>query len=224
MGKIDDALHEIYALEDPTEKAFQLAGLISALFKVRNVELVVTGQLAVDIYANATSEEPEVELAVFSGKVTPRVAQEMLGEKMHGDGALWHWRIAGVSVRLYNSLFTERRELCRDFKTDYGHVKLHPVEELTAERLLVSIYPVPNEQAREQARLLLLHGLAENFIMDWGLLQTICSQPEYKIGEELAQLRTQTKQDLDAMATPPEEAHHEASLEAGAEKFQEPLR
>jgi hypothetical protein len=46
MGRIDDAIRTLEGMANGTERALQLAGLISTLFKIKGVMLVVTNQLA----------------------------------------------------------------------------------------------------------------------------------------------------------------------------------
>jgi hypothetical protein len=198
MGRIDDALVSLRQLENETERALQLAGLISTLFKIRGVALIVTGRLAFDSYANTTTSEPELELATFAGKTTPRMLQEIMGGQLHGEGLIHRWKVAGIPIRLQESFATAHPALCRDFMTDHGVVKLIPAEEITAERILASAYPVPNAVAHEEARQLLINALTDAFKMDWTVLGALCHLPEYRVGEELAQLRAQAKQEADA--------------------------
>jgi hypothetical protein len=199
MSRIDDALLSLEALEDKTERALQLAGLISTLFKIRTVGLIVTGRLAFDSYANTTSPDPELDLAVFAGKLTPRLLQELMGEQLRAEGAIDRWKVVGIPIRFLGETATTHRDLCRDFTTDHGMVKFVPVEEITVERILVSVYPAPNNVARAEALQLLINGLAEAFPMDWTVLRTLCDQPEYRVGEELARLRAEAKQEVDAL-------------------------
>jgi hypothetical protein len=198
MGRIDDALVSLRQLENETERALQLAGLISTLFKIRGVALIVTGRLAFDSYANTTAAEPELDLATFAGKTTPRMLQEIMGGQLQGEGMINRWKVAGIPIRFQGDVVTAHPALCRDFTTDHGVVKLIPAEEITAERILASVYPVPNAVAHEEARQLLINGLTEAFKMDWAVLGTLCHHPEYRVGEELAQLRAQAKQEADA--------------------------
>ncbi len=198
MGRIDEALVRLDQLGDETERALELAGLVSTLFKIRGVVLVVTGRLAFDSYANTTTPGPELELATFAGKITPRMLQEIMGTQLHGEGSIDRWKVAGISIRFQGNVTTAHPALCRDFMTDLGVAKLIPVEEITAERILASVYPAPNATAHEEARQLLINGLTEAFKMDWTVLGTLCHQPEYRVGEELAQLRAKAKQEADA--------------------------
>ncbi len=199
MGRIDDALLSLEQLEDRTERALQLAGLISTLFKIKGVVLIASGQLAFDSYANTTSPNPEIEVAAFAGKLSPRALQEIMGEQLHAEGSIYRWMVSGIPVQFHRETATAYRGVCRDFMTDHGVVKLIPVEEIIAERVLAAVYPVPNATAHEEARLLLINGLTDAFQMDWSVLQTLCHLPEYRVGEELAQLRAQAKQEADAL-------------------------
>jgi len=199
MSLIDDALSSLEAIEDGTERALQLAGLVSTLFKIRGVVLIVTGQSAFDSYANTLSEHPELELAAFAGKLTPRMLQEIMGGQLRGEGSIYRWKVTGIPVRFQDDVSFTLRELCRDYMTDHGVVKLFPAEEITAQRILAAVYPVPNAVAEQEARLLLINGLTDAFKMDWTALRNLCHQPEYRIGEELAQMRAAAKQEADAL-------------------------
>ncbi len=214
MGRIDDALLTLEATENKTERAFQLAGLLSTLFKLKGVVLVVTGQLAFDCYANATSDHPELDLAVFSGKIAPRDLLEIMRSQVRARGAISHWTVAGIPVRFTGDATIAYRDLCRDFTTDHGVVKLVPVEELTADRLLAAYYPEIDHEAHAQARLLLINGLSEAFHMDWPTLSAICHRPDYRVGEELAQLRQAAKKDVDAIGASVDPLEHRQELPA----------
>ncbi|MCE0497015.1 MAG: hypothetical protein LV481_03605 [Methylacidiphilales bacterium] len=204
MGKIDDSLAKLEAIEDKTERVFQLAGLITTLFKIRGFVLVVTGRLAFDLYANAASKNIELELAPLNLKLTPRLLQEIMAGQLHAKGLTTHWIVAGIPVEFQTEVITGLRGACRDFMTDHGVAKLLPAEELTAERIVASVYPVADTEAQTQVRLLLINALTQAFQMDWAVLQTLCHLPEYRIGEELSQMRAAAKRDVDAMGVVPD--------------------
>lgn len=204
MSRIHDSLQALEEIGDGTERAFQLAGLISTLFKIRGVMLVVTGQLAFDSYTNSSSPSPELELATVSGKLTPRVLQEIMADQLGGKGFIHRWTVVGVPVRFLGGFTSTLPELCRDFMTDHGVVKLLPAEEMTAERILASVYPVPDEEAETQARLLLINALSDAYQMDWTALQNLCHHTDYRIGEDLARMRAAAKRDVDAMGVAPD--------------------
>ena len=108
-------------------------------------------------------------------------------------------RSRGISVRFQNDAVIVRRESCRDFTTNLGVIKLVPVEEITADYILAAVHPEPDADAQARAHLLLVSGLAEVFHMDWPMLHALCHRPDYRVGEELAQMRLAAKRDVDAM-------------------------
>jgi hypothetical protein len=50
----------------------------------------------------------------------------------------------------------------------------------------------------------LIHGLVEAFRMDWIALRKVCHHPDYRVGEELAQLRVEAKQRADTLGLMPD--------------------
>src|SRR5271170_7145094 len=112
MGKIDDSLADLERIDDKTERALQLAGLISTLFRIKGVVLVVTGRLAFDLYANAASKNPELELAPLNLKLTTRVLPEIMAGQLHAKGMTTHWTLAGISVEFQSEVVTSLRGAC----------------------------------------------------------------------------------------------------------------
>jgi hypothetical protein len=204
MDKIEESLHALVRIDDPTERALELAGLIATLFKLRGLVLVVTGELAYASYADTPAKYPQLELAPLSGKLAPRVIQEIMSGQLHAQGFIGRWNVAGVPVRFYNEYSIVLRELCRDFNTEHGVVKLLPAEEITADRILASIYPESNTVAHREAITLLINGLTDAFHMDWIALRKICYHPDYRVGDELAQLRGEAKNRADTLGLTPD--------------------
>ena len=199
MGRIDDAIQTLEATEDETERALQLAGLVSTLFKIKGVILIVTNQLAFHSYANTAPERPEVELAPFAGELAPRTILEIMRGQLYGTGSLYHWSVARIPVRFHHDAVIVHRELCRDFTTHHGVVKFVPVEEITADCILAAVHPGPDAEAQTRAHRLLVSGLTEAFDMNWTVLHSLCHRPEYRVGEELAHMRLEAKKEVDKM-------------------------
>lgn len=198
MGRIDEALQTIAGIEDETERALQLAGLVSTLFKIKGTVIVVTGELAFNVYAQTESVHPSLELTAFSGQFAPRTILEIMREQLHATGSLYDWSVAGISLRFLGDAPMVNRDLCRDFTTDHGVVKLMPVEEITADWILAAVHPAPDPDAQARAHQLLVNGLAEVFDMDWTALHHLCHRPEYCVGDELARMRLAAKKESDA--------------------------
>jgi hypothetical protein len=198
MSKIQEALKTLSLIIDPTERAVELAGLISTLFKLRDVALIVTGELAYNSYAATASTEPELELAAFAGKLTPRLLQEIMVGQLGAEGGVNRWTLLDIPIRFHFESGLALHDLCRDFTTRHGIVKLWPAEEITAKRVLAAVFPEFNPIARGEALTLLTQALVDAFQMNWIALREICHGPEYRVGEELTQLRIEAKEDADA--------------------------
>ncbi|MCE0484930.1 MAG: hypothetical protein LV479_11915 [Methylacidiphilales bacterium] len=204
MGRIDEALQQIESIGDKTERALQLAGLLTTLFKIKGTMLVVTGQLAFDSYANAASDKVELEMAPLTGKLAPRMILEIMRGQLHARGVIYHWTAAGLPVHFLGQTEIVHPDLCRDFMTEHGVAKLLPAEEIAANCILSAVYPMPDFEAQTRARLLLINGLTDAFHMDWKVLHDLCHRFEYRVGEELAQMRLAAKKDVDAMGASPD--------------------
>jgi hypothetical protein len=198
MGRIDDALRTLENIPIGTERALQLAGLISTLFKINGVGLVATRHLAFHSYADTQYPHPEVELAPVSGPLPLRMVLDVMRGQLRAKGSTYHWTLAGLPVRFHDSANVHHRELCRDITTSLGVIKLIPVEEITANYILASVYPKPDAGSHVRAHRLLFMGLSETFEMNWQVLHSLCHRPEYRVGDELAQMRLEAKKDVDA--------------------------
>jgi hypothetical protein len=213
MNKIEEALQTLASMEDQTERALELAGLISTLFKLHDVTLIVTGELAYSSYADITSDEPYLELAALAGKLTPRLLQEIMAGQLGAEGSVGRWTLLEVPIHFQFESGLVLRDLCRDFTTSQGTVKLWPAEELTAERVLAAVFPAENPVARGEALTLLTQGLIDAFEMNWIALRELCHRPEYRVGEELSQLRMKAKAEADAQGLIPDQIGYRPAAE-----------
>jgi hypothetical protein len=200
VGKIEEALEQIGAIDSLVERSLFLGALASSLFKLKQLVPVLIGRTAFECYTDAADGAGRLHLG-FSGNLpSPRILQEIFAGQLQGVGALDEWEILGVHVLVQGGYATELPELCRDFETDFGVAKLAPAEELTAQRVLAAVYPVANGEARFEAKVLIAGGITESFVMDWPVLQKLCDSQAYRVGEALAQLRMETKRELDEAA------------------------
>lgn len=197
MGKVDEALEKIQSIEDNTERALQLAGLISTLLKIKGVLPVIIGQTALDCYLNVANGTDQLQLGIHTGKINPRLMQEVFQDQLKGKGMLSEWRICNIDIKVEEEFSSQNRELCRDFTTEYGIVKLVPAEDLTAARIWAAFYPHPNPETMEEAKVLLMYALAGHFVMDWAALENVCVA--FKVGEKLERLRNEAQEELTTM-------------------------
>ena len=205
MTPVEKALFILSHTESPADRAFHLAGLISSLFRLRGVSLLVTGDVAYGSYARRRLIAPELELASFGGKLTPRLLQEVMGQELKASGRGMRWTLLEVSVRFQWENGVALRNLCRDVKTDFGYAKLCPAEELTAERVVAAVFPSEGNEARGEALRLITLGLIEAFDMNWIALRELCHKPGYHVGEELTEMRVEAKREADARGLIPDQ-------------------
>ena len=197
MIKIDESLKVLRDYEDLTERALDIAGLVSTLFRIRSVVLALGGNLAFGAYVNAKFETPFLELSAISGKVYPRLLQEIMAGQLKATGMLDRWVLEGIEIIIQPGKESPLRHLYRDFQTEFGPYKLVPIEELIAERLVAGTFPIPNETAYYEAFELVKSGMMEQVAVDWGQLLKLCGQPEYRVEDELADIRQRVKKELD---------------------------
>jgi hypothetical protein len=199
MSRLREAMSTIAAIDNLPHRSVELAGLISTLFRVRGVELIVTGQLAFDSYADRTSPDSELELAAFAGQLTPRLLQEIMGGELEAEGSLTRWTLLGIPIQFRFESSLALRNLCREMTTEHGIVRLWPAEEIAAERVLAAVFPSANPAAERDALALLTNALIDAFDMDWIALRKLCHEPQYRVGEELSELRVQAKKNADTL-------------------------
>jgi hypothetical protein len=103
-----------------------------------------------------------------------------------------------MAVRFHDTANIVNRNLCRDFTTPLGAVKLIPVEEIAADYILASAHPAADTGSYVRAHRLLFNGMTSHFEMNWAALHSLCHRPDYRVGEELAQMRAEAKREADA--------------------------
>ena len=78
----------------------------------------------------------------------------------------------------------------------YGVIQIVQPEDLLVERILVSAYPGPNEEARACARKLIGVAIANQLEMDWAELRRLAKLPEYDNLADCEQLIAETCNEL----------------------------
>ncbi len=212
MTVVENALFVLAHTSSKADRAFHLTGLISSLFRLRGVSLLVTGDVAYASYARRCVDQPEIDLAAFGGKLSPRLLQEIMGHDLRAAGQGTRWTLLEIPVRFQWESGVALRNLCRDVKTDYGYIKLCPAEELTAERVVAAVFPSDGNEARGEALRLLTLGLVQAFDMNWIALRELCHKPGYHVGDELTDLRMQAKREADARGLIPDQIGESSSV------------
>ena len=79
--EIQNALQDIAGEKDPTLKHLKLAGLCSAVFRERQIDLVVVGGSAIEFYTEGAYMSGDLDFCVsfVSPALTIRLRQEIMG-------------------------------------------------------------------------------------------------------------------------------------------------
>ena len=179
--KVRAAVADISADTDPTRKAAKLASLCSALFREREIELVVVGGSAIELLTEGDYTSGDLDLCRLNPAALPlRERQEIMG-RLGAQGGPRSWQVAGLFVDLLGVLETLARTPLRKLEGPYGVVHIVQPEELLVERVLVSVYPQAHPPARECAKILAAVALKGQVTMDWQEVRRLAGKPEYGI-------------------------------------------
>ena len=81
-------------------------------------------------------------------------------------------------------------------KGPYGDVQVMKAEDLLVERVLVSVYPQPNDAARACARILAGVALRGQIAMNWNEVGRVAQLPEYRNLEQCEALVKEVADEL----------------------------
>jgi hypothetical protein len=187
--RIAAALTDIRRERDPNLKSQKLASLVSALFRARGIELVVVGGSAIEFYTDGAYQSGDVDLCQIkpSTPIPLRLRQEIMGQ-LGAKGGPRSWEVAGMFVDLLGMVETASKTGFRKLSAPYGVVALVSPEELLVERVLVSVYPQPNREARACARTLASVALKGQVKLDWDEVKRLAKTPQYRIFSECKEL------------------------------------
>lgn len=175
------ALAEIESETDPTLKQLRLAGLVSAVFRERGIELVVVGGSAIEFYTEGAYVSGDLDLCLVTPtRLDLRTRQELMGS-LGANGGPRSWRVAGLYVDLLGQVETLARTPFVELQGPYGAVRLISPEDLLVERVLVSVYPQRDEAAEGCARKLIAVALAGQVEVDWSEVRRLAGLPAYAI-------------------------------------------
>ncbi|MFM7214639.1 MAG: hypothetical protein ACKO3H_07155 [Verrucomicrobiota bacterium] len=167
---------------DPTVKNLMLASLVTTAFRDRGVELVVVGGSAGEFYTEGGYTSGDIDLCVHprSQSVALRMRQEIMGT-LGAKGGPRNWRLAGLFVDVPGPLKSSARTPLRQLECPFGAISVIQPEDLIAERVLVSVYPHVNDEARAVAKKLIAMALGGRLSIDWAELLRVVDRPEYGI-------------------------------------------
>ncbi len=187
--QVADARHRIEAETDPTLKNLMLASWVTAEFREHGIDLVVVGGSAIEFYTEGAYTSGDVDLCLLPGSspLSLRQRQEVMGG-LGAEGGPRNWRLAGLFVDVLGPLETSAHTRLRLLEGPFGPISLIQPEDLIAERVLVSVYPRENAEARDLARKLLAVALSGHLSIDWRELWRVAARPEYAILQQCREL------------------------------------
>lgn len=178
--RIQAALADIIAEQDPTLKSLKMASLCSALWAERGVELIVVGGSAIEILTEGAYTSGDLDLCYANQTNLPlRERQELMG-LLGAKGGPRNWEVAGMYVDLLGPVESFARTPFRRVQGPYGEVRLMKAEDLLVERVLVSTYPQANQAARDCATKMVAVILGGDLPVDWEEVRRVASLPEYR--------------------------------------------
>lgn len=178
---IQRALADITAESDPTLKHLKLASLISAVFRERGIELVVVGGSAIEFYTEGAYVSGDLDMCLISPtRLDIRTRQELMG-LFGAKGGPRNWQVAGQYVDILGEVETLARTPFNELQGAHGPVRVVSLEELLVERVLISVYPQPDESADACARKLMAVAVAGQVEVDWAEVRRLAERPEYRI-------------------------------------------
>ena len=179
-SKIDCALADITAEQDPTIKSLKMASLCSALWAERGVELVVVGGSAIEILTEGAYASGDLDLCHVNKATLPiRERQEIMG-LLGAKGGPRNWQVAGMYLDLLGWAESFAHTPYRRVEAPYGSILLMKPEDLLVERVFVSFYAGENKAARDCAKVLASVALREEIEMNWDEVRRLANLPEYR--------------------------------------------
>ncbi len=187
--RIKAALSDITAENDPAPKHLKLASLVSAIFRERGIELVVVGGSAIEFYTEGAYVSGDLDMCVASSStaLTVRLRQEIMAQ-VGASGGPRSWRVAGAFLDVLATFENAARTPIRVLRGPFGDVRVTPVEELIAERVLVSKYPQDYPPARECAKKLLAAALQGEVETDWHEVRRLARSSAYDNWNDVKEL------------------------------------
>ncbi len=177
---IKRALGEISSEQDPTTKSFRVASICSAIWAEHGVQLVVVGGSAIEFLTDGTYASGDVDMCHATQATLPlRLRQEIMG-RLGATGGPRNWQVEGIYLDLLGPVESFARTPLRQLDAPYGPVLIMKPEDLLVERVLVSVYPQPDERAKNCAKALIAVVLRHQVELDWEEVKRVANLPEYR--------------------------------------------
>ena len=178
--KINAAMGNIASERDPTVKSLKLASLCSSLWAERGIQLIVVGGSAIEILTEGAYASGDLDMCHATAATLPiRERQEIMG-LLGAVGGPRNWQVGGMFLDLLGPVESFARTPFRRVQAPFGEVLLMKPEDLLVERVLVSVYPQPDERARNCAKILIAVVLRGQVELNWEEVKRVANLPEYR--------------------------------------------
>jgi len=194
--KVQAALADISAEQDPTLKCAKLASLCSALWAEHGGELVVVGGSAIEILTDGAYTSGDLDLC-HTAAALPLPTQRQIMGLLQAKGGPRNWQVAGMYLDLLGPVESLARTPYRRIEGPYGRFLLMKPEDLLVERVFISHYSGGNEEARDCAKKLIAVILGGALAVDWNEVRRLANLPEYRNLSQCAALVKDVANDLE---------------------------
>src|ERR1035438_7924160 len=194
--KIQSALADVTAEQDPTLKSAKLASLCSALWAERGVELVVVGGSAIEILTEGAYASGDLDMChVNKATLSVDERKEIMG-LLNAKGGPRNWQVAGMYLDLLGPEESFSRTSFRRIEAPYGSFLVMKPEDLLVERVLMTFYLGESQIARECAKKLVAVMLTKGLPVDWNEVLRVANRPEYRNVKECKALVREVADEL----------------------------
>jgi hypothetical protein len=178
--KIQSALADITAEQDPTLKSLWLASLCSALWAERGVELVVVGGSAIEILTEGAYASGDLDMChATKASLSVNERQEIMG-LLGAKGGPRNWQVAGMYLDLLGPVESFARTPYRRVEAPYGSILVMKPEDLLVERVLMTFYLGESQTARDCAKKFIAVILGGDIAVNWDEVRRLANLPEYR--------------------------------------------
>jgi hypothetical protein len=181
---IDERLREIDAAAEPSIRILCMAQLLRDLFEERGSRIVVVGGSAIELLTDGRYASGDVDICFRFERPPMRVVAEIMAQ-VGATGGVRSFKRGSLFIDILGPVETLAKT---DFREIDG-VSIAKPEDLIAERVLMSIYPQPNEQCRACAEILLAVALSGELPVDWNEVERVAALPEYEVLDELQTMK-----------------------------------
>ena len=156
----------------------------------------MVGGSAIEFLTEGAYASGDLDMCHTTAATLPiRQRQEVMG-LLKAEGGPRNWLVAGMYLDLLGPAESFAKTPYRRVEAPYGEVLLMKPEDLFVERVLVSVYPQANAEARECARELAVVALGGALEMNWEEVLRVASLPEYRNVEECKALVREVANEL----------------------------